>query len=163
MSLNNFKTRFNPTKNGIISILFLTGAIVFFCLSLNAKKNSDLLRSEGIVIKGTVTEKRISTSDDYEDKYYIKYRYSYNYEKYTDENKVYHEFWKRQEINKKIPIRIQKSKPGNSQINSSLIFPESEDYKLTAFILLFISLIYIIIPYYQSRKKYFKERRKSIN
>lgn len=141
----------------------LIAAFVFLYLSYNAKKNTELLQSDGTVIEGSVTEKRISYSEKYENKYYVSYRYIFNDNEYSNENRVFCEFWNSLEANEKIPVRVLRSEPDNSVINSPYIFPESTDYSLIAFALFFTCLMFTVIPYYKPLKKYLEERRKPID
>ena len=139
----------------------LTAAVVFFYLSYNAKNTGERLQNEATVVEGMITDKRLSESNEYGDKYYLKYRYTYDYKEYVDENRVHGELWEQKEVNDTIPVRVQIRKPHNSRINSSLIFPPDKDYIVIAFALLINGLMLILIPYFKPLKKYLKERHKS--
>lgn len=161
MSENNNRPAFKKKKIGFLPVLMFTAAVVFFYLYYDAKNTGERLQNEATVVEGMITDKRLSVSTDYGDKYYFKYRYTYDYKEYTDENRVHGELWVQKEVNDIIPVRVQIRKPHKSRINSSLIFPPDEDYIVIAFALLITGLMFILIPYFKPLKKYLKERYKS--
>jgi hypothetical protein len=149
---------FLSVKRGFIPILMFSASFVFFFITRHAQKDQDLLQRSGIIIEGTVIEKRIGKSEDYGDKYHLKYGYVYKDNEYTKENRVYEELYTRKEINDTIPVRILPEDPKVSVIHSTLVFPKSEDLLVLTIILFLTGLMFVIIRNYKSIEAYLKKK-----
>lgn len=158
MTQNTFKEQSKRLKFHYIPYIMFGAGLVFFFIYRNSKKDTELLQRSGIVVEATIIDKDISTSDEYGDKYYLSYAFTYKEKEYSDENKVYEELYRRKEINDTVKVRILMNDPDISQIYSDLVFPEQDDYLLITMIMFITGFMFIIIPNYKRILNFFKKK-----